>query len=81
MAEQNTAHGDPMPDYQEPHPFDGQFEQPAEVFAKSNPAVPLSDIALASLAISLKRMADAMSETNEYGEGPAKAIARALRGG
>lgn len=38
--------------------------------------------ALASIAISLKRIADAMHETNAYGEGPAAAIggniARAL---
>lgn len=43
----------------------------------------VSEIAAISSAVSLKRIADAMSETNEYGEGPAAAIgagiARALR--
>ncbi len=38
---------------------------------------------LRSIAISLKRIADALNETNEYGEGPAAAVgaglARALR--
>lgn len=39
---------------------------------------------LVSIAISLKRIADALNETNEYGEGAAKAIggniARAMSG-
>lgn len=43
----------------EPHPFDGRFEPPAEAVAKANPRIPLSEIALASIAISLKRLADA----------------------
>lgn len=40
---------------------------------------------LVSIAISLKRIADALNETNEYGEGPAAAIgghiARSLSAG
>lgn len=58
MSEQNTAHGDPMPDAPETHPFDGQFEPPAEAVAKGNPFIPLPEIAQASIAISLKRLAD-----------------------
>lgn len=42
----------------EPHPFDGQFEPPAEAVAKANPRIPLPEIAQASIAISLKRLAD-----------------------
>lgn len=57
-AEQNTAHGQPSPDQDPPHPFDGQFEPPAEAASKENPRIPMSDIALASIAISLKRLAD-----------------------
>lgn len=57
-AEQNTAHGDPSPDQDPPHPFDGQFEPPAEAVSKENPRIPLSEIALASIAISMKRLAD-----------------------
>lgn len=57
-AEQNTAHGDPSPDQDPPHPFDGKFEPAAEAVAKDNPMIPLSEIALASIAISLKRLAD-----------------------
>lgn len=33
---------------------------------------------LVSIAISLKRIADAMDEKNEYGEGPAAAIGGAI---
>lgn len=63
MSEQNTAHGDPMPDYSPPHPFDGQFEPPAEALAKMNPCIPLPEIAQASIAISLKRIADLLDGT------------------
>jgi hypothetical protein len=41
------------------------------------PAEP-SEVALVSIAISLKRIADMMGEVNEYGEGPAAAIGGAL---
>lgn len=44
-----------------PHPFDGQFEPPAEAAAKGDPRIPLSEIAAASTAISLKRIADSLS--------------------
>jgi len=37
--------------------------------------------ALASIAASLKRIADMLSETNEYGEGPAAAIGGAISRG
>lgn len=43
---------------------------PVDVAAKGS----LDAWALMSIAVSLKRIADAMSETNEYGEGPAAAI-------
>lgn len=45
----------------ETHPFDGQFEPPAEAIAKMNPGIPLPAIAQASIAISLKRIADALN--------------------
>lgn len=65
-AELNTAHGDPMPDYQpESHPFDGQFEPAAEAVAKDSPCIPLPEIAQASIAISLKRLADHLAGTNQ----------------
>lgn len=67
-AEQNTAHGDPMHDYLEHHPFDGQFEPAAEAVAKDNPSIPLPEIAQASIAISLKRLADHLAGDNN-GEG------------
>ena len=34
---------------------------------------------LASIAVSLKRIADALHETNEYGEGPAAAISGSIK--
>lgn len=37
--------------------------------------------ALTSIAISLKRIADALSEKNEYGEGPAAAIGGSIKRG
>lgn len=64
-AEQNTAHGEPMPDYMQPHPFDGQFEPAAEAVAKDNPRIPLPEIAQASIAISLKRLADHLAGTDQ----------------
>lgn len=62
-AEMNTAHGDPSDMPEEPHPFDGQFEPPVEVMAKRNPAIPFHQLAQASAAISLKRIADALDGT------------------
>lgn len=80
MSEQNTAHGNPMPDYPPPHPFDGQFEPAAEAVAKDSPHIPLDEIAAASLAISMKRIADAItSPTNEYGETAVEALGGNLR--
>lgn len=61
------------------HPLDGQIEPAAEAFAKSNPAMPAHESATMSIAISLKRIADAMTETNEYGEGTAAAVGGNLR--
>jgi hypothetical protein len=43
------------------HPFDGQFEPQAEAVAKGNPYIPLPEIAQASIAISLKRIADTLA--------------------
>jgi hypothetical protein len=51
-AEQNTAHGDPMPDYPKPDPLDGKLEPEAK------PMLSVEDAALISIAISLKRIAD-----------------------
>jgi hypothetical protein len=56
-----------MPDTQESHPFDGQFEPPAEAVAKANPRIPLPEIAQASIAISLKRIADMMKAGGKAG--------------
>lgn len=59
----------------EPHPFGGQFEPPAEAMAQASPATPLSEIALASIAISLKRIADDMTTPcNAWGETAVEAI-------
>lgn len=49
---------------EQPHPFDGQFEPPAEAVAKMNPTIPLPEIAQASIAISLKRIADKLDALN-----------------
>lgn len=45
---------------EEGHPLDGAFELPAERLSKGNPRIALGEIALASAAISLKRIADAL---------------------
>lgn len=44
------------------HPFDGMFEPAAQAVAKDHPRIPLSEIAQASSAISLKRIADALTD-------------------
>lgn len=49
---------------EEPHPFDGQFEPAAEAVAKDNPHISLDKIAQASIAISLKRLADHLTGTD-----------------
>ena len=49
-------------DQPEPHPFDGKFEAAAEAVSKSNTYIPLPEIAQASIAISLKRIADMMED-------------------
>ena len=57
----------------------GQLERAAVESTASG-----ANLALFSIAMSLKRIADALNERNEYGEGPAAAIGagieRALRG-
>lgn len=50
MSEQNTAHGDPMPD--RPHPLEDLLEPGSRYHAAA------ADHALTSAAISLKRIAD-----------------------
>lgn len=52
-AEQNTAHGDPMPDNL--HPLDGKMEPEARDERS------IQDAAMVSMAVSLKRIADVLS--------------------
>lgn len=47
----------------EPHRLDGQFEEAAEAVARHDPNIPLKTIAEVSLAISLKRIAEALDGT------------------
>ena len=54
MTEQNTAHGDPCPDYDEPHPLEGLLEPATRDRAAG------TEYALTSIAISLKRIADVL---------------------
>lgn len=52
----------------EPHPFDGQFEPAAEKAWRGNDDIPLRAIAQASIAISLKRIADGVEGLQPGGD-------------
>lgn len=69
-----------MTETPDPHPLDGQMEPAAEMFAKAHPSLPSSHSATVSIAISLKRIADAMTgPTNEWGETMAEAVGGNIR--
>jgi len=79
-------HPDPLSDMlSKPHELDGRFEREAKTVTTC-----ISDAALTSIAVSLKRIADLLEATcgedsrNAYGELPFEAIgggiARSLRG-
>lgn len=69
-----------MSDYQSPSDIlDPELEPAAVAFAAHHPHNPMTEALMISAAVSLKRIADAMTETNEYGEGTAAAIGGNLR--